>query len=328
MRRREFIALLSTLAWSSMPASAQQSARIPRIGVLWHAVNEKEEAAFITQLRRGFTDIGYVEGKSLIFEHRYPAERPERFESLAAELVNLKVDVLVAISIPSALAAQRATSTIPIVFCPIPDPVGLKLVSSLARPGGNITGVSSMAFDLAAKRIQLFKEAVPTLTRVALLLNPDSPYDVWRAMDESRPAAEHLNLSIEPFEARSVDDLDRAFASIGDRRMSGVIVSQNALFFNQRRKLAEVALQHKLPTMVPADLFVEAGGLIAYGPDWPALFRKVGPYVDKILKGAKPAELPVEQPTECQLVLNLKTAKALGVEVASQVVSRADKVIE
>jgi putative ABC transport system substrate-binding protein len=226
------------------------------------------------------------------------------------------------------LAAQRATSTIPIVFCPIPDPVGLKLVASLARPGGNITGVSSMAFDLAAKRVQLFKEAIPSLSRVALLLNPNSPYDVKRAMDESRPAAELLKLSLEPVEARSIDELGRAFASIAARGMNGVVVSQNALYFNERTKLADLALQHKLPTMVPADLFVEAGGLIAYGPDWPALFRKVGPYVDRILKGAQPADLPVEQPTQFQLVVNLKTAKALGLEISPQVVARADKVVE
>jgi ABC-type uncharacterized transport system substrate-binding protein len=263
-----------------------------------------------------------------MFENRYPAEQPERFEAFAAELVALRVDVLVAISIPSALAAQRATPTIPIVFCPIPDPVGLKLVSSLARPGGNSTGVSSMAFDLAAKRVQLFKEAIPKLTRVALLLNSNSSYDVSRAMDESQPAAQQLGLALEAVEAHAASELDSAFVAIAQKRMNGVIVSQNALYFNERRKIAELALQHKLPTMVPADLFVDAGGLMSYGPDWPALFRKVGPYVDKILKGAKPGDLPVEQPTQFQLILNLKTAQALGLQIAPEVLSRADKVIE
>ena len=328
MKRREFIALVGALAWVSMPARAQPSARIPRIGVLWHAANEQEEAAFIAPLRKGFADLGYVEGKTLILENRYPAEQPERFESLAAELGSLNVDILVAISIPSALAAQRATSTIPIIFCPIPDPVGLKLVASLSRPGGNITGVSSRAFDLAAKRLQLFKEAIPILSHVALLLNPNSPYDLQRAMEESRPATEFLKIRLEPVEARSADELDRAFTAIAERKMDGVVVSQNALYFNERKKLANLALHHRLPTMVPANLFVEAGGLMSYGPDWPALFRKLGAYVDKILKGSKPGDLPVEQPTQFQLVLNLKTARALGLQVAPEVLSRADKVIE
>jgi putative ABC transport system substrate-binding protein len=328
VRRREFIGLVGgAVAWPGV-VRAQQTNRMPKIGVLWHAANEQEEAAFIAPLRKGFADLGYVEGKNLVLENRYPAEQLERFESFAAELVGLKIDVLVAISIPSALAAQRATSTIPIVFCPIPDPVGLKLVSSLARPGGNSTGVSSMAFDLAAKRVQLFKEAIPKLTRVALLLNSNSPYDVRRAIDESQPAGQLLGLALEAVEARAVGELASAFAALAEKRMDGVIVSQNALYFNERRKIAELALQHKMPTMVPADLFVEAGGLMSYGPDWPALFRKVGRYVDKILKGAKPGDLPVEQPTQFQLVLNLKTAQALGLEIAPEVLSRADRVIE
>jgi len=204
MKRREFITLLGGAAavWP-VAARAQQPRRVPVVGVLWHAASAEEEVAFSRPLKEGFTDLGYVEGKTIVFLERYPAEEKERFDAYAIELVGLKVDALIAGSVPAAFACQRATSTIPIILVANPDPVGLKLVSSLARPGGNITGLSAMAFDLAAKRVQLLKEAIPALSRVALLVNPSNPNDANRLISELQPTADRLQVSFEAIEART-----------------------------------------------------------------------------------------------------------------------------
>jgi putative tryptophan/tyrosine transport system substrate-binding protein len=279
-------------------------------------------------MKAGFAELGYVDGKTVIFEERYAAEQLERFDALAAELVGLRVDVIVAPAIPSALALQRLTSTIPIVMVANPDPVGLKLVSSLARPGGNITGLSSMAFDLATKRMQLIREAVPSLSRLALLVNPYNPFDADRQISEMLQTADKLGLSLQAFEARSPDGINEAFARIARERFGAVMVTQNALYFSERKRISDQALAHTLPVVGPANVFADAGVLISYGPNWPAIFRNTAGYVDKILKGEKPADLPVQQPTVFELVINLKTAKTMGLSIAPALLARADQVIE
>jgi ABC-type uncharacterized transport system substrate-binding protein len=328
MRRRQFLSAVGGAATWPLAARAEQPKKRPVVGVLWHAESAEKEVAFSRPLKQGFADLGYVEGKTIVFEERYPAEQKERFDAYAAELVNLKVDALIAGSIPAAFACQRATSTIPIILVANPDPVGLKLVASLARPGGNITGLSAMAFDLAAKRVQLLKEAIPTLSRVALLVNPSDPNDADRLISELQPTAKRLNVSFQAFEARSPADLKGAFEAISGGHFGAVVVSQNAMYFNHRKQIADIALANRIPTMVPADVFVEAGALMSYGPSWPAIFRNAAGYVDRILKGAKPADLPVEQPTKFELAINLKTAKALGQDVPPTMIAQADKVIE
>ena len=328
MRRREFIALVGGAAAWPLAARGEQPRKVPVVGVLWHAGSAEEEVAFSRPLKAGFADLGYVEGKTIVYEERYAAEQKERFDAYAAELVALNVDVLIAGSIPAAFAVQHATSTIPIVLVGNPDPVGLKLVASLARPGGNITGSSSMAFDLAAKRVQLLKEAIPDLSRVALLVNPSEPNDANRLVSELQPTADRLNVFFQAFEARSPTELKGAFEEISGGHFGAVVVAQNAMYFNERKQIADIALANRISTMVPADVFVEAGALMSYGPSWPAIFRKAAGYVDRILKGAKPADLPVEQPTKFELAINLKTAKALGQDVPPTMIARADKVIE
>jgi putative ABC transport system substrate-binding protein len=328
MNRRRFTLLTANFAASlASPAYAQRAERVPVIGVLWHAANAEEELPYSAPLRQGFTDLGYVEGKNIIFEERYPAEQLDRYDPLAAELVRLKVDALVAIGIPAALAFQRATSTIPIVFVAVADPVGLKLVSSLARPGGNITGLSSINFDLTAKRVEILKEAIPSLSRVAILLNPSSPYEGPRWMSAIQPIADRLQLSLETIEARSAEELGKAFPKMAGRFDAVIVIGSN-LYALEKKRIAELALDNKLPTMMPFDLFVEDGGLISYSQPWAAMFRHTATYVDKILHGAQPVDLPVEQPTKFELVINLKTAKALGLEIPVNLLGRADRIIE
>lgn len=328
MQRREFITLLGGAAVWPLPARAQQPRRVPVVGVLWHAANAQEEAAFSRPLKAGFTDLGYIEGKTIVFEERYPDEIKERFDAYAVELVGLKVDALIAGSIPAALACQRATSTIPVVLVANPDPVGLKLVASLARPGGNITGLSAVAFDLAAKRVQLLKEAISDLSRVALLVNPSDPNGANRLISEIQPTADRLQLSFQAFEIGSPAEFRGAFNKIAENHFGAVIVAQNSMYFQERKQIADLALANRLPTMVPADVFVEAGAFMSYGPNWPDIFYNAAGYVDRILKGAKPADLPVQQPTKFELAINLKTAKALGQNVPATMIARADKVIE
>jgi putative ABC transport system substrate-binding protein len=328
MRRREFLGLAAVVSICPTRTKAEQPRRVPVVGVLWHAGSAEEERDFSTPLRAGFTDLGYVEGKNIRFEERYPAEKKELFDQMAAELAALKVDAIVAGSIPAALAAQRATSTIPIVLVANPDPVGLKLVASLSHPGGNITGLSSMGFDLAVKRLEVVKEVIPKASRVALLVNPYNPYDAERQVAELQPSAEKLRLIIQAFEAKQADQLPSVFERIAANKFDAVIIAQNAMFYNERRRLAELATEKRLATMVPADLFLEAGALMSYGPVWSAIFRNAAGYVDKILKGANPADLPVQQPTQFRFVINAKAAKSIGLEIPPVMLSRADEVIE
>jgi putative ABC transport system substrate-binding protein len=329
MRRREFITVLSsaTVAWP-LSAKARQGKKVPRIGVLWHAGSAEEEGVYFAALRQGFRDLAYIEGESITLEHRFPAEQYERFNAFAAELVGLKVDVIVAVTRPAAAAAQRATTTIPIVFLLVPDPVGMKFVESLARPGGNITGLSQMATDIIGKRLELFKETIPGLSTLALLLNPSDPALARRNVEEAKPAAARLNISVHPIEVRRPEEFTAAFAAIDRLRVDGIFTGIDPMLYNERKRIAEMASLRRLPTMMHIGEMVYDGGLMTYAPNYPALFRRTAAFVDRILKGEKPAELPVEQPTKFELIVNLKTAKALGIIVPPTMLARADEVIE
>jgi len=329
MKRREFIRLLGGAAatWP-LAARGQPTRKMPRVGVLWHAGSAEEEAIYLGALQQGFNDLGYIDGKTIALEHRFPNEQPERFASLAAELAALRVDVLVAVTLPAALAAQRATTTIPIVFILVPEPVRSKLVNSFARPGGNITGLTQIAVELSAKRLELLKEAFPRMTRVALLANANDQQAMHRFMDETKTAATALGLDVQPVEVRSLGDFEQAFDKMVDSRLEGIVVYPDGLVYQGRTLMAQYARTRHLPLMVFSRESLVAGALMSYGPDYQNIFRRAAVYVDKILKGEKPADLPVELPTKFQFFINLKTAKALGIDVPPSLLTRADEVIE
>jgi putative ABC transport system substrate-binding protein len=326
MRRREFITLLgSAAAWSSA-SHAQQRKAIPRVGVLWHAADAKEEEEYLGALTRAFHDFGYVEGKNIELDHRFPAEQPERFRILAQELVEGKVDMIVAVTGLGAKAAKQATSTIPIVLVADPDPVGHGLAESLAHPGGNVTGLSLMATDLSGKRLAMFKEVVPKLARVAIVLDPRDPFSKSTGTAYER-AAKELGFSTRIFEVMTADEIERAFAAIASDGLDGACVVGPPLY-NQRARVGASALAHKVPTISANAEQAPYNLLLTYGPDFLAYFHRAVGYVDKILKGAKPGNLPIEQPTLFKLVINLRTAKALGLTVPPLLLATADQVIE
>jgi putative tryptophan/tyrosine transport system substrate-binding protein len=328
MRRREFVALLGGATACPLSANAQRARPIPRVGVLWHGGSAEEEAVYLGAVRQGLSDFGYVEGQNVTLENRFAAEIPERFSQLGAELAALNVNVLVAINRIAALAAQRVTTTIPIVFVAVPDPVGSKLVASLAHPGGNVTGLSNFAHDLTAKRVEFLKGIVPKVSRVALLINPSDKDSARIYVDESQAAADKLGLDLQPIEIRTTGDLEPAFSKMSDEQVSGVVEAQDGLFYTRRKDIADLALARGLPLVVYSRETVAAGALASYGPDNYGIFRRSGFYIDKLLKGEKPADLPVEQPTTFELIVNLQTAKALGLTVPQSILARANEVIE
>jgi putative tryptophan/tyrosine transport system substrate-binding protein len=328
MKRRDFFMMIGGAAAWPLPASGQQARKTPRVGVLWHAASAEEEAVYLGALREGLTDLGYIEGRNIVLENRFPAEKWERFISLATELVQLKPDLLVAMSRPAAIAAQRATTTIPIVFCAVPDPVGDKLVESLARPGGNITGLSNMALDLSAKRIELLKDMVDGLSHVALLVNAGDPEAARRYIKESQAAASPLGITIEPVEVMGLGEIPSAFARIDQLNVNGLVGTADSLFTVERKNIIQLAIERRLPTMMHSRETAQAGALMSYAPSYVLMARRTAIYVDKILRGAKPADLPVEQPTKFELIINLQTAKMLGLTVPPTLLARADEVIE
>src|SRR5216683_4999118 len=326
MERRKFIAIAAIGAAWPLMARAQQnatSAKIARVGVLWHASNADEEKIYLDVLAKAFSDLGYVEGKNIEFLHRFPAEQPARFRTLARELAEEKVDAIVAVTALGAKEAKQATSTIPIVFVIVSDPVGGGLVESLARPGGNATGLSLMAIDLSGKRLALLKEAVPNLSRVALLVDPTDPF-MQRAVKANQAAAEALGISLWSAEVPTPDDIEPAFSVIAQDRAEGVVLGSGSMLFNERARIGSSALAHRLPTLAAVAEMVPHGLLLSYGQDFPDFFRRAVAYVDKILKGANPADLPVEQPTKFKLVNNIKTAIALGFTVSTTLLASAD----
>jgi putative ABC transport system substrate-binding protein len=327
MKRREFIGALggAVVAWP-LAARAQRIGKIPKIGVLWHAGSADEEAIFLAAFRQGLADLGYIEGKNIAVEHRFPAEMPERFRSMAAELVGLKMDVLVAAGQPPALALQQATSTIPIVFIAAYDPLGVGLVNNLARPTGNITGLSLP--DLIGKRLEIFKEAVPNLTKVAVLVNATNPSYARSYIESVRDEVGKLNLVFQPVEVGGPSDLERAFAAVTPDVGTGVAAAADVMFYANRKRMSDLALARRLPAMFHNEEFVKIGGLMSYGANVAAIFRRSAAYVDKILRGQKPSDLPVEQPVLYRLFVNLKTARALDLTLPPLLLTRADEVIE
>jgi putative tryptophan/tyrosine transport system substrate-binding protein len=328
LSRRAFILFGHAVAALPLTARAQQRRQVPTVGVLWHAANEEQEAPYPSALRQGFVEHGYDVGRTLMIENRFAAEEYERFESNAAELVARKVDALIAVTRPAAVAAQRATSEIPIVFVVVPDPVGLGIVASLAHPGGNITGLTHVATDIVAKRIEIFRELVPGLSRLVLLVNPNDPVVMHRNIDEAQSAARHFNIVIQPVEVRTPQDFDRAFTVIAQTHVDGIVTGIDPMISNEKKQIAQLAMRQGLPTMLHHSEMAKVGGLMSYGPNFPGLFRRAADYVDMILRGTKPGDLPVEQPTKFELVINLKTAKALGIKVPPLLLTRADEVIE
>jgi putative ABC transport system substrate-binding protein len=328
MKRRALIKLLggAAAAWPLAARGQQSSNRIPVVGVLWHAGSAEEEDVYLSVLVKAFNDLGYVEGKTIILEHRFPAENPDRFRTLARELVNIKPDVIIAVTQIGALELKKATSTIPIVFVLPLDPIGSGLVESLSRPGGNATGLSLMLVDLSGKRLEFLKEAVPNLSRVALLVDPTSTFKE-RVIKANQTAAEALGISLWPAEISAPDQIEPVFSKIAEDRADAVVRVSGSMLFNERVRVGAAVLAHRLAGMTYISEEVPYGFLMSYGQDFPDFFRRAVGYADKILKGAKPADLPVEQPTKFKLVLNLKTANALGVGFPQSLILSADEMI-
>jgi putative ABC transport system substrate-binding protein len=283
---------------------------------------------YLDAFRQGLRELGWVEGQNIVIDYRFAEGRFDRLPDLAAELVRLKVDIIVAATTPAAAAAKKATETIPIVMISVGDPVGLGLIASLARPGGNATGLSySVGLETIGKGLELLKETVPKVRRVAILSNPANPFQPL-AISEVNVAARSLGLQLQLLEARGPNDFDGAFAAMATERVGALLVVADSMFLLHRTRLADLAARSRLPAAYGTRENVEAGGLMSYGASVRDLYRRSAAYVDKILKGAKPGDLPVEQPTKFELVINLKAAKALGLTIPPSVLGRADEVIQ
>jgi putative tryptophan/tyrosine transport system substrate-binding protein len=325
LRRRQFITLLSGAAaeWP-LAARAQQAGKLPTIGFLGGATPSamgQLVAVFVQRLR----ELGWVEGRTIAIEVRWAEGRPERFEEIATEFVRLKVDVIVT-SGPPVFAAKKATSVIPIVFATVADPLSTGLVASLARPGGNVTGLSLTSPELAGKRLELLREAIPGLRQLAIMANADYPPSM-RELGEIEAAAHPLGIETIALKIRQAADIAAAFEALKGRAQALYVVGESLTSANQVR-INSFALAERLPTMNPNRERVEMGGLMSYGPNFPSLYRRAGDFVDKILRGGKPADIPVEQPTKFDLVINLTTAKAIRLKVPEAFLLRADEVIE
>jgi putative tryptophan/tyrosine transport system substrate-binding protein len=325
MKRREFITLIggAAVVWP-LATRAQQAGKIRTIGIL-NAGSAGVPSAVV--LPDALRELGWIEGKNIVFERRYAENRVERLPELAAELVRLNVDVIVGLGTLAPLAAKRATTTIPIVMTAAGDPLGSGLVASLARPGGNVTGMSLMAPDLGGKRLELLKELLPRLARVAVLWNAANPYPAL-VFKETQAAGRTLGIEVQSLEVRDPRDFDGAFEALRRQRPDALITVEDPLTFNYMKLIADFAAGQRLPTLHGFREDVAAGALMSYGANLADLFRRAAGYVDKILRGAKPADLPVQQPTKFELVINLRTAKVLGLTVPPSLLARADEVIE
>ena len=328
MKRREFIVLIGGVAAAPWPlaAHAQEPARIRRIGFLGNSTAALE-ANLVEPFREGLRELGYVEGRNIVIEYRWAEGDYERLPALVAELIAAKVDVIVTAGTPATLAVKKATTSVPLVMVAVGDPIGTGIVPSLARPGGNITGLSSVAPDLEGKRLQLLKEIIPKLARVAVFWNPVNPFHVG-SLKQARTAAEALHIKIDALGVREEDEFDNAFAAVAKQRPDGLLVLADRVFLHNRTRLMEFAAKNRLPTVNAYRELVDAGGLMSYGPSYEDMHRRAALYVDKILKGSNPGELPVEQPTKFTLAINVKAAKALGLALPTTLLARADEVIE
>ena len=327
LRRKLLIAAAAgpALAWAGA-VRAQAPAKVPRIGLL-SPFSPSDTALWHQAFRLGLRDLGWVEGKNIGIEYRYAEGRSDRLPELAADLVRLKVDVIVASVLPDAVAAQKATRAIPIVMASVSDPVAVGLVESLAHPGGNVTGLSQIASDLAGKRLELLKEIVPKLSRVAVLWNPQNPASTisWK---EIQLPARQLGVQLDSLEVRSPDDFDKVFEAATRARAGALFIIADPVIVTNLKRIAGLAAKRRLPSIFQFSEFADSGGLVSYGPDRADLYRRAATFVNKILKGAKPGDLPVEQPTKFELVVNLKTARAIRITIPQSVLFRADRAIE
>src|SRR6266487_3470503 len=325
--RRQFLRTVSVgLLAAPLAVEAQQPGRVPRIGFL-SVTSPSDRPPLLDAFRQGLSELGWVEGQNIVIDYRYAEGRVDRLPDLAAELVRLKVDLIVSGGTQGVTAAKNATETIPIVMIAVRDSVGTGLIASLARPGGNVTGVSGSAgLEIVAKQLELLKETVPKIRRVAILSNPANAYHQL-AIREVNVAARSLGVQLQLLEARGPNEFDGAFAAMAKERVGALLVLSDAIFGSHRTRLADLAARSRLPAAYGVRDDVEAGGLMSYGPSILDSYRQAATYVDKILKGAKPADLPVEQPMKFELVLNLKTAEALGLTIPPLILFQADEVI-
>jgi putative tryptophan/tyrosine transport system substrate-binding protein len=322
-----FCSLITVLLITALPAEAQQPAKIPRIGWVSGSGDRNTPGPQVEAFQQGLRDIGYIEGKNIVVEYRYAEGKMDRIADLVAELVKLQVDVLVSPNGPAVLAAKQATKTIPIVMVVVLDPVATGIVDSLARPGGNITGVSTLNRELSGKRLELLKEAVPRISRVGVLWDANAP-GPKTGFKEYEGAARRLKIQLQSLEVRGPSpDLEVAFQAAVKERANAVITVRSGVLNRYPKGIADLAIKNQLPSMYEQSQYVEAGGLMSYSTNDAESFKRAAVYVDKILKGTTPANLPVEQPTKFELVINLKTAKQIGLTIPPNVLARADKVI-
>jgi putative ABC transport system substrate-binding protein len=328
MRRRDFIAGAAASVVPEPRRARAQATKLPVVGVLWHAANAQEEAPFLEPFRDALRGLGYIEGKNIALELRFPAERPELFASMAHDLVERRVDVLVAVTPVAAAAAKHATSTIPTVFVIHPNPVEAGIVASLAHPGGNITGLSNLIVELSAKQIELLREIVPGLKRIGVLVVPSFGPAGPRFFDEAAAAANRFGIEAIRHDVATPNEFEPAFVELRRRGVDALLLAPTSIFFPERERIAQLALANRLPTVAINEIMVRSGLFLWYGPNFQNLFRQAAQYVDRILKGARPADLPVQQPTKLELVINLTSAKALGLALPPAILARADEVID
>ena len=327
MKKKITLHALAALIFASVHlAEAQQTGKVYHIGML-ETTSTALNAANLDAFRKGLRELGYVEGQNLVIEYRSADGRNERFPDLATELVHLKVDLIVTRGTPSTLAAKNATGTIPVVMAATGDPVATGIVASLARPGGNVTGLSTLDAEIYGKRVELLREMVPRLTRIAALFNMSNA-TMPRAWKEVETAARSLRIQPQLLDMRTPEDLGRAFDAAIRQRADALVVGLDGLTLAIRRPIVDLAAKDRLPTIYSSREFVDAGGLVVYGPSFPDIFRRAATYVDKILKGTNPADLPVEQPIKFELVINLKAAKQIGLTIPPTVLYQADKIIK
>jgi putative ABC transport system substrate-binding protein len=323
--RREFITLIGGAAAWPIAARTQQAGKVARIGFLG-STSASAWTSRVAAFRSALRDLGYIEGETIVIEFRWAEENYDRLARLLDELIALKIDVLVTYGTPATIAAKRATTTIPIVTVHVGDAIAAGIIDSLARPGGNLTGTTYFVPELMAKRLEILKDILPSIRKVALLIKPDNP--AFRPVrPASEAAAKSLQIELPVFEARGMDEFEAAFLAMAGQGVDAVVIAEDAVFVKNARTFADLARTQRLPSAGFNEL-AEAGGLIGYGVDFLAMYRRAGLFVDKILKGAKPADIPVERPTKFELVINLKTARTLGLDVPPTLLARADEVIE